>query len=695
MFMDSLRAGGSIRGPLSLYPRTVTEVPVTITGVAGQTADLFVVKNSAGVDLFTVQADGDVTVLGDVISVDEIGGANMDLTGHLTVGDYMSVVGAASLSSTLSVAGAAAFASSVSVGGPAVFSGETQFSSYVSLNPSGALYIGQRSSDCPAKDNQGSLYVKDSSGTAELFYRDDTGSVVQLTSGGTIDAADRALSNLANGFSIILPSTSTAGIALYNTADQVTNYEKGVINWASNVFKISTSEGGSGTVRALTLEVPRSGAPAIVTTYTLQRENAIPFHQLSWTATTTANNVGVDIGGSIGGEATKALNVSTAFTSNSATAVTGISIAPTVAQSGTAGYYGLSINPTETTVGSGVKRLISAQVSSVDKFTVSNDGHTAISGVAVGPMLTVTSSATAYTNGGGTVELGRTGNLSMVNGESFNSVKILPAFTVAAPATGSAQFNGLVIDLSGVTHDVSAGGAMNSSGLKIVGGASTSGSFNYGLEVSAASSIFTGTSGSRSALSVVNNSLTTSYGLSVTSSSSSLTSGSVLRTSKTGTSGTTAFTGSVADVSWTHNHNAAATLDHTANALDVSRAITSNHASAAITVSGALADLNSTNVQTLGTLTDTGNILKLTQGYASASGDVISIANSGTGKDISGTGSTWSVSKIGAAVLTALTVNSVTVIDTSGNLSSANGVASFTGSPSSITVTNGIVTAIS
>ncbi|MCK9629812.1 MAG: hypothetical protein M0R37_14625 [Bacteroidales bacterium] len=499
----------------------------------------------------------------------------------------------------------------------------------------------------------------------------------------------------ANGFSIILPSTSTAGIALYNTADQVTNYEKGVINWASNVFKISTSEGGSGTARALTLEVPRSGAPAIVTTYTLQRENAIPFHQLSWTATTTANNVGVDIGGSIGGEATKALNVSTAFTSDSATAVTGISIAPTVAQSGTAGYYGLSINPTETTVGSGVKRLISAQVSSVDKFTVSNDGHTAISGVAVGPMLTVTSSATAYTNGGGTVELGRTGNLSMVNGESFNSVKILPAFTVAAPATGSAQFNGLVIDLSGVTHDVSAGGAMNSSGLKIVGGASTSGSFNYGLEVSAASSIFTGTSGSRSALSVVNNSLTTSYGLSVTSSSSSLTSGSVLRTSKTGTSGTTAFTGSVADVSWTHNHNAAATLDHTANALDVSRAITSNHASAAITVSGALADLNSTNVQTLGTLTDTGNILKLTQGYASASGDVISIANSGTGKDISGTGSTWSVSKIGAAVLTALTVNSVTVIDTSGNLSSANGVASFTGSPSSITVTNGIVTAIS
>jgi hypothetical protein len=51
-----------------------------------------------------------------------------------------------------------------------------------------------------------------------------------------------------------------------------------------------------------------------------------------------------------------------------------------------------------------------------------------------------------------------------------------------------------------------------------------------------------------------------------------------------------------------------------------------------------------------GTGTDTGSIMGLTQSHATASGDVLSISNSGTGKDINGTSSTWSVTKAGAAV---------------------------------------------
>jgi len=49
-------------------------------------------------------------------------------------------------------------------------------------------------------------------------------------------------------------------------------------------------------------------------------------------------------------------------------------IYPKVQQSGTAGYSGLLINSTETSVGSGGKYLIKAQVSDVSKFTVSNTG---------------------------------------------------------------------------------------------------------------------------------------------------------------------------------------------------------------------------------------------------------------------------------------------------------------------------------
>jgi hypothetical protein len=46
-------------------------------------------------------------------------------------------------------------------------------------------------------------------------------------------------------------------------------------------------------------------------------------------------------------------------------------------------------------------------------------------------------------------------------------------------------------------------------------------------------------------------------------------------------------------------------------------------------------------------MTDTGILLNLTQGYASASGVVLKINNSGTGSDISGTGNNWSVSASG------------------------------------------------
>jgi hypothetical protein len=281
-----------------------------------------------------------------------------------------------------------------------------------------------------------------------------------------------------------------------------------------------------------------------------------------------------------------------------------------------------------------------------------------VSGVAVGPILTVTSSATGYTNGGGTVEFGRTGNLTGVAGESFSNVKIAPAFDFAKPATGTTSFSALNIDTTGMTWSGSAG-SIPVVGLRITSGVTTND--GYGIYVLGRNNrLEAGKSDGSNTF--INNVSTTGVAAYAQSTSNVMTSGNVLRVDKTATGGTTAYTGSVGKVLWTQNHNAAATLDHTANGLDVSRAITSNHASAAITVSGALATLNSTNVQTLGTMTDTGNILKLTQGYASASGDVISIANSGTGKDISGTGSTWSVSKAGYGTFAGLNLPHGTTI---------------------------------
>ena len=72
-----------------------------------------------------------------------------------------------------------------------------------------------------------------------------------------------------------------------------------------------------------------------------------------------------------------------------------------------------------------------------------------------------------------------------------------------------------------------------------------------------------------------------------------------------------------------------------------------------------------------GTGTDTGSVLGLTQSAAGATGDVLAISNSGTGKDISGTSNLWNISKAGAA--TFATVNGNTITTGTGVLTLAAG----------------------
>lgn len=101
---DSLRSGGTIRGPLKLYPRTTGEVPLVITGIAGQTANLFEVRNSSDTLLFAVSATGVLTITGTPVSV-----VNEDVSGNLTVAGTSTLIGAVSTGSTLSVTGNSTF----------------------------------------------------------------------------------------------------------------------------------------------------------------------------------------------------------------------------------------------------------------------------------------------------------------------------------------------------------------------------------------------------------------------------------------------------------------------------------------------------------------------------------------------------------------------------------------------------------
>jgi hypothetical protein len=149
--------------------------------------------------------------------------------------------------------------------------------------------------------------------------------------------------------SLTLGSTST-GIALYNTADQTTNFERVRAYWNSNVYTINSEVGGTGTIRGIQIG---NSLMSIVINY--GGNDKILF-------TTSSSGAGA-IGAHFSHTQT-----------NSSSLGTSVSITPTVNQSGTAGYTALLINPTETATGSGAKNLIDAQVGGASKFKVTNTG---------------------------------------------------------------------------------------------------------------------------------------------------------------------------------------------------------------------------------------------------------------------------------------------------------------------------------
>lgn len=183
------------------------------------------------------------------------------------------------------------------------------------------------------------INVRDTAGTeATRFYLDQTG----LTIGST--------STIAPTHTLTLPSTAT-GIALYNTADQTTNYERGVIAWSSSVLTISTEKGGTGTGRQIRLRTPTN-------TFDIREANNSANGVFQTFSQITTGSTFI-LGGQVNG---------------SSSVMKHMDLSTTIGQSGTAGYTMLLINPTESTVGSGVKLLLDAQVGGTSLFRIDNAG---------------------------------------------------------------------------------------------------------------------------------------------------------------------------------------------------------------------------------------------------------------------------------------------------------------------------------
>lgn len=186
-------------------------------------------------------------------------------------------------------------------------------------------------------------------------------------------AQQTALDLKANAASPALTGTvniaQSGMLSAFNTADQATNYEKLGLGFDSNVAKVFSGFGGTGTYRDLQFGVSTTaGAPSNLSRY-IKIGVSSPF---------------ITLRGSAGG--TSNVTIISAMTSsdtisNTAGIITVLAVAPTINQaSGTGGYTALLINPTETAAGSGTKRLIDAQVGGTSKFTVDNTGTVSVSG---------------------------------------------------------------------------------------------------------------------------------------------------------------------------------------------------------------------------------------------------------------------------------------------------------------------------
>ncbi len=121
---------------------------------------------------------------------------------------------------------------------------------------------------------------------------------------------------------------------------------------------------------------------------------------------------------------------------------------------------------------------------------------------------------------------------------------------------------------------------------------------------------------------------------SITGTSNSFSTGKLLNLDLTQSAATgTSVSGNIGSISFNPTYSTAITTPAiSGNLLNIARASTTNGTFAStLTVSGAVASISDTCTQTTGTCTNSANVLSLSQSYASASGAVLNITNSGSG----------------------------------------------------------------
>lgn len=250
-------------------------------------------------------------------------------------------------------------------------------------------------------------------------------SVSTLDSGNVKLAGSQTITGTKSFAATSEYNVTANGIHFYNTADKTTNFESCRIRWNANIFTIDTQQGGTGVRRGLHLDASLITIAAATGSFAAEfRAASAPFVQLGF------NNPLV-----VAGAVTRAR---ANFTGTNAIQ-TCFEIQPTLAQTGTAGFTALNINPLLTTVGSGNLLLQAWQYNNIVFGSFRSNGNFNVRGTSTFGSADGLTGGSSYVNVLGSfslaptaivntnVTLGITHGMIIVNAGTSNCVITLPA----------------------------------------------------------------------------------------------------------------------------------------------------------------------------------------------------------------------------------------------------------------------------
>lgn len=241
-----------------------------------------------------------------------------------------------------------------------------------------------------------------------------------------------------NAGNVVINNTATAGIRMYNTIDRVTNYERAVFAYNTNVLELGTEFGGTGRTLSFRIGIGSSAGSPIANGRNILIQGSAPIFQFTHGSTGITGNLTSMIGTYQATTGTQSM-----FTIN-----------PTINQSGTASYEALAVNVTETSTGSGSKTLFRVSTGGTSRFSIDNGGVVTATAPIVltnttgnGYLQVVngttpsapTSAIRLFSSAGGLSFVNSSGDVASIYASTGTATFTIPAGTNTAATMASAQ----------------------------------------------------------------------------------------------------------------------------------------------------------------------------------------------------------------------------------------------------------------